>query len=248
MNTGFNQVFGLEQSCGFGNGFSYNSDPASNSLVLFYDLGDVASYPGSGATVTDLKGNSSATLYNSPTFSSGYLSFNGSNQYLLTNTSLNAVVPTNVTTIMMWVRPSDNGVLLSERGAGGLESGWHSSQMEMVGGTMKFGMWNGASISSFSSSVSTPLNVWYHFAIVYDGTNLNGYVNGVAAGSVTFVRQRPGAGGAELHYAVAGPDTTNIGDGTYTNMRLGQLRVYSAALSAAEVTAYFDSTKSTYGV
>lgn len=252
-------------SGGFGYGFSrnllsksgfeigFNPQTAgfvSNGLVLHYDIGNPSSYPGSGNTVTDIAGNSNATLANSPTYSSGYLTFNGSNQSLVTNTSLASKVTTDITSIMMWAYPMDNGVLVSEVGSANLPNaaGWHDSQMEMVGGTMKFGMWNGLSISTVTSTVSTPLNAWYHFAMVYDGTKLNAYVNGAAAGSLTFSRMNPIEGGAGIHYAIAATDATNTGDGTYANMRLGQFLVYSTALSLSDIEQNFRLSRRIYGV
>lgn len=218
--------------------------------MLQYDIGNTASYGGSGATVTDLVGNSAATLYNGPTYASGYLTFNGTNQALVTNTSLASKVTTDITSIVMWAYPMDNGVLLSEVGSNALPNaaGWHDSQMEMVGGTMKFGMWNGLGISTIASSVATPLNNWYHFAMVYDGTKLNAYVNGTAAGSVTFSRMNPIEGSAGIHYTIAAADITNMGDGTYAAMRLGQFLVYSTALTAAEISQNFGAGRSFYGV
>lgn len=255
MSKGFGSGFTLRNfgasASGFGSGFT--NPPAvliRSGLVLHYDIGNTSSYPGSGTTVTDLMGNSNATLSNSPAYTSGYLTFNGTNQYLLTSTSLASKVPTDITSISMWAYPMDNGVLLSEIGISALPdvAGWHDSQMEMVGGTMKFGMWNGTSISSITSAVATPLNSWYHFAIVYDGTKLNAYINGAAAGSVTFARTNPIEGEAGLFYAIAAPDITNAGDGTYANMRLGQFLVYDRALSLDEVRENFNATRSRYGV
>ena len=255
----------MGSSSGFGNGFSNGlgndgfgsgfCTPAAKGIVtsglaLHYDIGNSVSYPGTGATVTDLAGNSAATLYNGPTYASGYLTFNGTNQTLITNTSLASKVTTDITSIVMWAYPMDNGVLLSEVGTAALPNaaGWHESQMEMVGGTMKFGMWNGGSISTVVSSVSTPLNAWYHFAMVYDGTKLNTYVNGAAAGTNTFARQNPIEGGADIHYAIAAADGTNMGDGSYAAMRLGQFLVYDRALSADEVAGNFSAGRGTYGV
>lgn len=250
--SGFNRGFSTSLSqFGFDGGFSTISTAiVTTGLVLHYDIGNAASYPGSGVTVTDLKGNSSATLYNGPTYSSGYLIFDGSNDALITNTSLASKVPTDITSIMMWAYPMDNGVLLSEVGSSALPNaaGWHDTQMEMVSGTMKFGMWDGAAIVSVTSTVATPLNAWYHFAIVYDGTKLNAYVNGAAAGSVTFSRQNPIEGSAGLYYAIAATDITNMGDGTYANMRLGQFMVYSTALTATEIEQNFSAGRKTYGV
>ena len=251
-SSGFGNGFGTNLgNDGFGSGFSAPAAVLTTAgLVLRYEIGDPASYGGSGATVTDLVGNSAATLYNGPTYTSGYLTFNGTNQTLITNTSLASKVTTDITSIMMWAYPMDSGVLLSEVGANSLPSAaaWHNSTMEMVAGTMKFGMWNGGSISTVVSSVPTPLNAWYHFAVVYDGTKLNAYVNGAGAGSATFSRVNPIEGGGGIHYAVAAADITNMGDGSYTAMRLGQFLVYSTALTAAEVTQNFSTSRSTYGV
>lgn len=148
------------------------------------------------------------------------------------------------------VYPMDNGVLLSEIGTSALPNaaGWQDAQMEMVAGTMKFGMWDGAAISSITSMIATPLNNWYNFTIVYDGTTLRAYVNGVAAGTNTFARMNPTEGGAGIHYAIAATDITNMGDGSYANMRLGQFLVYSTALSADQVLQNFNATRSTYSV
>lgn len=249
FGSGFSKSLGHD---GFGSGFYRTSlsGPLDTGLVLHYDIGNAASYPGSGATVTDLKGNSNATLYNGPAYNNGYLTFDGSNDALITNTSLASKVTTDITSIMMWAYPMDNGVLLSEIGTAALPgaAGWHDSQMEMVAGTMKFGMWSGVGIASVTSTVATPLNAWYHFAMVYDGTKLNAYVNGVAAGTTTFVRVNPIEGGTGLHYAIAATDFTNMGDGTYANMRLGQFQVYNLSLSATEIEQNYNASKSTYGL
>ena len=248
---------------GFGYGFSRNllsesgfeigfapqaAGFTSSGLVLHYDIGSSTSYPGSGNTVTDIMGNSSATLTGSPTYSSGYLTFNGSNQHLMTNTSLASKVTTDIATIMMWAYPMDNGVLLSERGEASLVSGWHDSQIEMVAGTLKFGMWSAAGLVSVTSTVATPLSSWYHLAMVYDGSKLLAYVNGQPAGTATFARLNPIEGGAGIHYAIAAADTTNMGDGGYANMRLGQFLVYSTALSATDIELMFRFNRRTYGV
>ena len=70
----------------------------------------------------------------------------------------------------MWIYPTGNGVILTELGVSSPSSGWHDSQIEMVSGTLKFGMWNGGGISSITSSITTPLNNWYHIAMTYNGS------------------------------------------------------------------------------
>lgn len=247
---GFSSSLGSD---GFGSGFGFSNIKSSiitRGLVLHYDIRNQASYPGTGALVTDLASSSNATLYGGVAYSDSYLQFDGSNDTLITNTSIASKVTTDITSIVMWAYPMDNGNLLSEVGSQALPnaSGWHASVVEMVGGTMKFGLWNGLSISTITSSVSTPLNSWYQFTIVYDGTKLNAYVNGEPVGTNTFARANPVENGNGLYYAIAATDITNMGDGSYANMRLGQFLVYNVALTQEEVTQNFNGTKRLYGL
>ena len=57
----------------------------TEGLSLLLDAGNVKSYPGSGTTWFDLSGNgNNGTLTNGPTFNSeGYISFDGTNDYVL---------------------------------------------------------------------------------------------------------------------------------------------------------------------
>jgi len=248
-STGFNQTFSFSQSCGFGNAFSYSSEIISNdSLVLFYDVKDIASYPGAGTAIYDLQGNSNGTLINTPVYSNSVITFNGVNQRLVTDTSLGPKVPGEITSLSLWAYPMDNGVLLSELGQPTLETGFHNAVMDMVAGVMKFGTWSQAGITSVASNIPTPLNAWYNFVMVYNGTKLITYVNGVAAGSVTYQRVNPIESGKGLYYAIAAGDSTNMGDGTYTNMKLGEFRVYNIALTPSQVLGSFTATRKKYGV
>jgi Concanavalin A-like lectin/glucanases superfamily len=229
----------------------------TSGLILNYDISKPASYSGSGTTITDLQGNSNATTFNSPTYTSsggGYLTFNGSNQYFVTNTSLNSKLsPANTSTLLsifVWVYPMDNGVIVAELGQTTPNTSWHDSQIEMVAGTIKFSVWTG-SVQNLSSSISTPLNNWYYVGFTYDGTNLRGYVNGsLAVTSGTITRQTPynNGGGVGLHYAVASEDLTKLGDGSYANMRFGGIQIYNTALTGNNVLTNFNATKSTYGL
>jgi hypothetical protein len=222
-------------------------------LILNYDIGNASSYPGSGTSVTDLQASSNATLFNTPTYTSNYLTFNGTNQYLTTNTSLNSKLsPANTSTVISiftWVYPIDNGVIVQELGQTTPNSAWHDSQIEMVAGTMKFSVWQNQ--PGFSSTISTPLSAWYYAGFTFDGSVLRGYVNGaLAVTSAAITRQTPynDGGNLPLHYAIAHADGTNMGDGTFSNMRLGALHVYNSALSGVQVTQNFSAQRSRYGV
>lgn len=224
-----------------------------NGLILRYEIKDNNSYSGT-TTVTDLISNSNATLFNGPTYSSnGYINFDGSNDYLLTNTSLNSKLsPANTSTIIshfVWIYPMDNGVIVSEQGNSPLNSGWHDSQIEIVGGNLKFGLWVlPGSVSSLSSSISTPFYNWYYVGLTYDGTTMRGYVNGQLAGTKNLSRATPynNGGGVGLNYAIAANDSTSLGDGTPAKMKLGAFHVYNKALSSQEVFNNYNYTKSNY--
>jgi hypothetical protein len=229
----------------------------TTGLILNYDISNVSSYPGSGTTVTDLTGSSNATLYNSPTYTAtggGYLTFNGSNQYLGTNTALGSKLnPANTSTVIsifVWAYPMDNGVIVSELGSTTPNTGWHDSQIEMVAGTLKFSVWTGG-VQNLSSTISTPLNNWYYMGFTYNGTNLVGYVNGASAvTSSTITRQTPynNGGGLGLFYAIAAVDGTSLGDGTAANMRFGGMQVYNTALNASDVLQNYNAQKSRFGL
>lgn len=220
-----------------------------NGLILRYELKDNDSYTGTN-TVTDLVSNSSATLINGPTFSSnGYLNFDGINDYLMTNTSLNSKLsPVNTSTVIsffVWVYPTDNGVIVNEQGSTTLDFSWFDSQLEIVSGSLKFRVWPG---SALTSTIPISFNKWYYLGLTYDGTTMRGYVNGQFAGSYNISRQTPYNNGAGkgLHYALASSAGTNLGDGTNSKLKLGAFHVYNTALSQQQVLNNYNSTKSDY--
>jgi hypothetical protein len=213
-----------------------------NGLILRYEISDTNSYSGSN-TVTDLVSNSNATLTNGPTYSiNGYINFDGANDYLLTNTSLNSKLsPANTSSVIshfIWIYPTDNGVIVSEQGNPPLNSGWHDSQIEIVAGNLKFGLWqSGGGVSSLNSSISTPFYNWYYVGLTYDGSIMRGYVNGQLAGSKSVSRWTPynNGAGVGLNYAIAANDNTSLGDGSPAKMKLGAFHVYNKALSNQEI-------------
>jgi len=220
-----------------------------NGLILRYIIGDTESYSGT-SSVVDLQGNSNATLVNGPTYSiSGYLNFDGTNDYLITDTSLNSKLspPTTSTVISFfcWIYLQDNGVIISEQGTTIPDSNWFDSQIELVSGILRFSVWPYSfGTSKITSSISTPLNNWYYVGLTYDGTTLRSYVNGSLAGSSTYARQTPSASG--LYYTVGFGCSTNQGDGTYAKLKMGDFHVYNIALSQQQILNNYNATKNNY--
>ena len=168
-------------------GYRWTELPVTNGLQADYD---VASYT-SGNSLVDIKGSVNATLVNSPTYistSGKYLTFNGVNQYGMTG-NLASKVPGNTVTLMAWIYPTGNGVIVTELGQGTTTSGWHDSQIEITGGnTLRVGIWN---LNTVSLSTSITLNTWNLVGFTYDGTTLTGYKNGTSFGSIVTARTAP---------------------------------------------------------
>jgi hypothetical protein len=214
--------------------------------------------PPTGSTWTDDVGNSNATLANIPTYSSsngGYITLNGSNQYIMTSTSLNAQIsgtsPSKSTaqSIFIWCYPTEQGIVVSEIGQAAINQSWHDSNIEITSsGVVDFSVWHG-SLSNKVSSTAKSFNNWYHLGWTYSGTTLTAYINGASVGTATLTRQAPFNNGFNLHYALGATDGTRMGsDGSYCAMRVGSFQVYNRALTSDEVLTNYNSNKSNYGL
>jgi len=211
---------------------------------------DVASYT-SGTSLVDIKNSNNMTLYNSPVYTSSggkYLTFNGSNNYAISPSLTSYFNNSNIITLVAWVYPTGNGVIVDELGTSSTSSGWHESVIEITGGnTLRCGFWNGIGISQISTSIT--LNQWHMIAVVYDGTKLIGYRNGVSFGSVTFSRQTPHQhGGGNEVFALGLADATNMGSGAYGSFRLGAFQVYNRVLTPDEIDRNFVSLSYRFGL
>jgi hypothetical protein len=230
--------------------------PVIPNRILYWDFSDLSSYSGT-STVYDLESNSNGTIMNSPTSGSTgcgtYVGFNGTSQYIYTNTNLSTLFSgvspnkSEITSIFMWIYPQGDGVILSELGDVNSLTGWHSSIIEMVSGTLKFGLWNGTANSVVTSSIPTTFNNWYYVGMTYDGSTLTAYVNGVSAGNITFNRQAPyNVGSNGLFYLLAHQDGTNMGDGGFGDYRVGSFEIYTTALSVGQVNSIYATTSVNY--
>jgi hypothetical protein len=233
--------------------------PTSTNLttdrILYWNFSDPISYSGT-STVFDLENNSNGTIMNSPlsgdTGCGTFVDFNGTTQYIYSNTDLSSfftgVSPnkSEVTSIFMWIYPKGNGVIVSEVGASNSLAGWHTSIIEMVSGTLKFGLWNGTTNSVVTSSIPTPFNNWYYVGMTYDGSSLTAYVNGVSAGNITFNRIAPYNSGTGLFYLLAHEDGTNMGNGGFGNYRVGSFEIYTTSLNSTQINNNYTESSINY--
>ena len=225
-------------------GYRWTELPVSSGLQADYD---VSSYT-SGTSLVDIKNGVNTTLTNSPTYTSTsgkYLTFNGTNQYGITN-NLASKVTSNTVTLMAWVYPTGNGVIVTELGSGSPSSGWHDAQIEITGGnTLRCGMWNGGMVSV---NTTITLNAWHLVGFTYDGTTLTGYKDGVSFGTLVTGRQAPVLNGQGLYYGIGLTDSTNMGSGAYGAFRLGDFQVFNRGITADEVNRIYNLYSYRYGI
>jgi hypothetical protein len=214
--------------------------------------------PPTGSTWTDDVGNSNATLANSPTYSSsdgGYISLNGSNQYIMTSTSLNAQISgtspnkSNDQSIFIWCNPTEQGIIVSEIGQATINVSWHDSNIEITSaGVICFSVWHGGLTNKVSSTAKS-FNTWYNLGWTYSGTTLTAYINGASIGTATLTRSAPFNNGNNLHYALGAIDGTKMdSDGSYCAMSVGSFQVYNRGLTADEVATNYNTYKAIYGL
>ena len=219
------------------------------NLMVWVDAGQTSSYPGSGATWTDLSGNGkNYTLGASPTYNSilggGVITFAGaSSQYATTAATLFNSTTFNTYTMNLWVYPTGAGNFVQVDGQTTPNTSYHYSAIEIsAGGTISFGQWTG-SMTTIATSVQS-LNAWYNLVITYNGTVATAYVNGVSVGSNTIAWTSPGA---NTFMALMAIDTTNMGTGAYASGSIGSFMVYNRALSADEIATNFNALRGRYG-
>ena len=206
----------------------------SSGLILHLDAGNVASYPGTGATWTNLVDDTDYTISNGAFDSGdgGSIVFNGTSTFVPVGTLLNndanftkeAWVNADVVTNARNILSSANNVF------------WNN------GSTL-----SGGAGGSFSlvTSANFPTAVWRHVVLTFDDASntMRLYINGTQVSENTGVTQsyvseieRIGA-----HFSSGNP--VSFWDG-----KIAQVRVYDSALTAQEVADNYNATKSRYGL
>lgn len=241
----------VNNSSTLGRPWASASGIVTGNLVMSLD----AAVAFSGVTWSDISGNSrNATLVNGPTYvatDGGAITLDGSDDYIRSPNLYSAIGNPDTFSAGVWVRPTAPGMVLQVTNTTTPATAYHFSAMEFVESAGNpvphFGLWNGTGITS-DSGTALSYNTWYHMMITYNGSTFKGYINGseVASGSVTY--DSPHDDGESTHYLLWGAATaTNMGDGSYYNGSMGEIRVYSSAVSATDVLNNYNETKSRYG-
>ena len=211
-------------------------DIVESGLVLCLDAGNTKSYPGTGTAWTDLSTvRNNCTLTNGPTYSAsngGYLSFDGTNDYVYTPVNIDA----NPVTLSAWFRASvvtgDRGILLNDNG--GWDKGFEIS-------SSAFAIHVGNNL--VSTGITATANRWYCGTLVYTASSMAFYLDGVSVWT----------GGAP---AASTGSTLEIGRAFYSggagsrffNGFISHVMVYNRDITATEVAQNFNALRGRYGL
>jgi len=232
---------------------NYGPRIVKSGLVLAVDTADRNSYVGSGANLLDLSGRlNNGTLVNTPTFSGsngGYLTFNGTNQYINVPNSTSLQIADSFT-VCAWVYTTTlaaryaifstrvnntTGCWQLEIGSTGTGS-LSTNRIALTGITIWLA-------ETFSNVITT--NTWYHICVTK--------VNNATAGGIFYINGQEVANRQTNAYTIANnSDAKRIGTSTGSiellNGRLAETLVYNRPLSATEILQNYNATKSRFGL
>ena len=221
----------------------------TSGLMVNLDAGNASSYPGSGTTWTDLSGNgNNVTLYNSPTYNSGnsgYLTFNGSNQY-----GAGTDLDLDYITIDAWVMSTsggNNGYIVNKNYNGSTVPYSISLGNTQFGATNGIGFYGpgGSGQGWFVTNVGTNImntSIWYNVVGTFDGSILKYYLNNSLNASYS----------PSVNILPKNNNVFDVGrylnDNSYFGGRIAIVRIYNRALSTIEIEQNYNANKTRFGL
>lgn len=240
-------------------GVIYNSLTPTEGLVLSLDSTNRRSYPGSGNTWLDLSGNNNhGTLTGGVSYNGFAMSFDGVDDRIITPITQTY----SLFTLSCWFLNSqdlakDDRVLISKNSYYaetisdwpvylGVGNAGTTVSIIITSGTSFF-ITTPSTGSSLSSSISG-LGRWFHAAATYDRNNLNLYINGILVNSAANTIALPNNTGRAYTIGRSPLERDGGLNKTAFNSSIDDIRIYSRALSAAEISILFNSKRTRYGL
>lgn len=220
--------------------FAHSPKIVTDGLVLALDAGNVKSYVSGSTTWFDKSGNgNNGTLINGPTFATGSIIFDGTNDYVDT-----VYTPPAVFSISTWFRNDttydvfNRGVLSTYK-----TNDYRGFYLSTSGPSNPYTVSPAGLNLWFNGNgrVGIPgLNTgqWYNICITSSGSQILAYLNSAVVASVS---------NATTHQ-----DVLNIGRSRFdTNYWLGAIamtQVYNRVLSSTEITQNFNALRGRFGI
>jgi hypothetical protein len=229
---------------------------SENGLILCLDAANPKSYSGSGTTWFDVSGNGNHfTLFNSPTFSSNRLIFNGTNQYARSVNNIDFTLTSSITVQIFSRTTATTGGMMFEHTAnwntntGGFGLAPHSNgNLGRV--NLQHTNHNTVAARNYEFNIGTN---WAHHTnifsrisdstgrLVYTNAQLTpfsaegGYPTGTATGAGSFANSL-------MYIASRG------GTGSYCPLELGVFMIFNRKLSDNEISQNFNAIKGRFGI
>jgi hypothetical protein len=230
--------------------------PVVSNLVAYYDPGNPASYSGTGTTINSLAApNLSGTMSNI-TFTDPYFVYNGTSSQV--SIADNALLEPGAGswTMEAWFnttafKTGSSGVILGKFDPGGAaQDVAYSIRTNSTGNLfaqMGSGSGSGSALFVNSTGYQTQLDTWAQVVYVFKNgatKTLETYINSTSIGSVNHAMS------SILNTA------TNLYIGSYNggefpqwfDGKIGIVRLYNAALSAADVLQNYNANRAIYGL
>ncbi|HSS20410.1 MAG TPA: LamG-like jellyroll fold domain-containing protein [Pyrinomonadaceae bacterium] len=194
---------------------------------------------GAGSSTSDSSGNANAgTLINGPAWISGKvgnaLQFNGNNSYVQVGSRPSLIV-SSALTMSGWVNPnpgtSGYRAIISKEG---------EYELALVNGQVAWVIANGyPGWTWFNTNYFPQPGTWTHVAVVYDGSSIKTYGNGVLQQTLSGASGNIGdADSSQNDFRIGGRQAPYL---EYFLGGIDEVRVHSRALSGAEIQALVTS-------
>jgi len=237
--------------------YDENADRFSNSvvtsnLVAYYDPGLVASYPGTGTTLTNLSGSAPNGTMSNVTWTDPYFTYNGSNSTVSIADSAALEPGSGSWTMEVWFNvasvPTSN-VILGKFDDGGLAQDVSYSIRTNTSRGL-FAQFSNGSPATFvnSTSYTITLGTWYQAVYVWTNSGLtktiDTYINGTLIGTVNHT----------FTSLLNAPNPLYLGSynggefSQWLNGSIGIVRLYNTALSGSQVLENYNANRGLYGL
>ena len=222
-----------------------------SNLILNYDFKNKASYPG-GGFVYNLSNslNYIGTITEATFNSAGYFVFDGTNDYIEHATGSFPITGNAAVSLEGWF------YFTGTNGTGDYKTFFAYGNGPSAGDTIALGLFDNFRLSaSFNGGLNAqtaqntlPTNVWKHLLVTKSPGAINTttkiYMNGVEQTITSAPADVPSFSSRVIRLG----RWTNESAGYYYQGRIGEVRIYNKALSAAEVSQNFNATRAKYGV
>jgi hypothetical protein len=226
-------------------GSTFSNSIITDGLTMHLDAGNKNSYVGNGTTINDLTTYTyNGTLTNGPSYSNGYITFDGIDDYITMGTAMDFATYTDGFTIDLWVYPTAatfSSIFSSAWGTSGTQWQiyvWYNTSSQF-GTTQRYS----GNQNDFNTSNTFAINNWYNVVVTSNNSVCYIYVNGRDQVKSTTGQINNQDATREVRLG-----NFKNASGVQYNGRIGTCKVYNRPLHKAEILNNYYSTKSRFGL